>query len=50
MNDPFKQFFIDSVKSIIVQEPSPKSLHSLLKTVSHQMTMEDLMSKDAKEL
>lgn len=50
MNDPFKQFFIDSVKNIIIQEPSPKSLYSLLKIVSPQMTMEELMSKDTKKM
>jgi hypothetical protein len=50
MNDPFKQFFIDSVKNIITQEPSAKSLFSLLKIVSPQMTMEDLMSKDTKKM
>lgn len=49
MNDPFKQYFIDSIKSIITNEPSGKSLLLLLKTVSQQLTYEDLLTKDSNE-
>eukprot|EP00555_Chaetoceros_dichaeta_P014286 CAMPEP_0198256894 /NCGR_PEP_ID=MMETSP1447-20131203/6688_1 /TAXON_ID=420782 /ORGANISM="Chaetoceros dichaeta, Strain CCMP1751" /LENGTH=485 /DNA_ID=CAMNT_0043943645 /DNA_START=45 /DNA_END=1502 /DNA_ORIENTATION=- len=49
MNDPFRQFFLDTIETILQEEPNDESLYKLLRTTSPNLSLDQVNSRSVSD-